>query len=313
MISAPSIAASITGTGRKSQRGYALLLVMFFAALLAASAMTVVPNILTEGRRQNEIEMIWRGKQYIRGIKLYNRKLGKYPTSLDDLTLPKTGAIRFMRAAYKDPMNREDGSWRLIYIGPAGQLIGSLKPPDATAPGAGGLGVAASAVAANSTGGVLSGGSSFNPGGSSTGNGFSNSSSFSSSSSFDKGFGSSTSSTTAAGLPGAPGATDPMLDPVPPSGDAPTIVGGNIAGVGSKINRHSILVYQKAKNYLLFEFVYNAAQEAANAIQQLNAPGSGALGTPIGGPTTNGPPLPGQPYTGQPPPTTPTQPPPQQQ
>ena len=34
-----------------------------------------------------------------------------------------------MRQAYKDPMNGEDGSWRLIYVGPAGQLIGSLKPP----------------------------------------------------------------------------------------------------------------------------------------------------------------------------------------
>ena len=26
-------------------------------------------------------------------------------------------------------MNKEDGSWRLIYVGPAGNLIGSLKPP----------------------------------------------------------------------------------------------------------------------------------------------------------------------------------------
>src|ERR1700738_2770691 len=34
-----------------------------------------------------------------------------------------------MRQAYKDPMNSGDGSWRLIYVGPSGQLIGSLKPP----------------------------------------------------------------------------------------------------------------------------------------------------------------------------------------
>src|SRR5262249_35199400 len=33
-----------------------------------------------------------------------------------------------MRQAYKDPMNSKDGEWRLIYVGPAGQLIGSLKP-----------------------------------------------------------------------------------------------------------------------------------------------------------------------------------------
>jgi hypothetical protein len=295
-------------TGFASQRGYALLLIMFFAALLAASAMTVVPNILTEGRRQNEIEMIWRGKQYIRGVKLYNRKLGKFPTSLDDLTLPKTGSIRFMRAAYKDPMNREDGSWRLIYIGPAGQLIGSLKPPDPTVPGAGGLGVAASTVASNSTGGVLSGGTALSPGASSSSSGFSGSfgsSSFgagsnNSSNSFNSSFGSS-SSTNPSGTPCTPGATpcvDPMLDPIAPSGDAPTIIGGNIVGVGSKINKHSIQVYEKAKNYLLFEFVWNPAKDAAAAIQQLNAPGSGGLGTPIGAPAT------GQaPGTTAPPPT----------
>ncbi|HEV2342195.1 MAG TPA: hypothetical protein VGS15_10400, partial [Candidatus Acidoferrales bacterium] len=29
--------------------------------------------------------------------------------------------------AYKDPMNRTDGSWRLIYVTPAGQLIGSVR------------------------------------------------------------------------------------------------------------------------------------------------------------------------------------------
>src|SRR5271169_4685935 len=116
-------------SARQAQRGYALLIILFSVALLAASAMTVLPNILTNGRREREQEMIWRGKQYARAVRLYNTKLGHFPTSLDDLTKPKTGSIHFMRQAYKDPMNKEDGSWRLIYVGPAGQLIGSLKPP----------------------------------------------------------------------------------------------------------------------------------------------------------------------------------------
>src|SRR5262249_31973322 len=64
----------------------------------------------------------------VRGIKMYYRKTGKFPTSLEDLTKPKIGQIRFMRQVYKDPMNAKDGEWRLIYVGPAGQLIGSLKP-----------------------------------------------------------------------------------------------------------------------------------------------------------------------------------------
>src|SRR5713226_10094185 len=135
---------------RGNQAGYALLLVLFLAALLLVSTMVAAPRILTEGKREKEQEMIWRGKQYVRGVKLYYRKMGRFPTSLDDLTKPKVGNLRFMRQAYKDPMNKDDGSWRLIYVGAAGQLIGSLKPPQqnlripqAASPGAPGNPVAA--------------------------------------------------------------------------------------------------------------------------------------------------------------------------
>ena len=44
---------------------------------------------------------------------------------LDDLTR-QTNGVRFLRHAYTDPMNKDDGSWRFIYVGPNGQLIGSL-------------------------------------------------------------------------------------------------------------------------------------------------------------------------------------------
>src|SRR5215472_15367058 len=113
---------------KHAQQGYALLLVVFMTTMLLILAFMVAPNIKTEGQREKEKEMIWRGKQYTRGVKLYYRKLGHFPTSIDDLTKPKIGSLRFMRQAYKDPMNAQDGSWRLIYVGPAGQLIGSLKP-----------------------------------------------------------------------------------------------------------------------------------------------------------------------------------------
>ena len=116
-------------SSRNKQGGYALLLVVFLLALLVVGTMSISLRVLTQGQREKEQEMIWRGKQYTRGIKLYYRKLGRFPNSMDDLVKPKVGNLRFMRQAYKDPMNKEDGSWRLIYVGPAGNLIGSLKPP----------------------------------------------------------------------------------------------------------------------------------------------------------------------------------------
>src|SRR5216683_2913128 len=134
--------------GKRNEHGYALLVVVFLTTVLLISTVSIAPNVLTEGRREKETEMIWRGKQYTRGVKLYYRKMGRFPTSLDDLTKPKLGSLRFMRQAYKDPMNKEDGSWRFIYVGAAGQLIGSLKPPQQNLriPQAGAIGTPASAL-----------------------------------------------------------------------------------------------------------------------------------------------------------------------
>src|SRR5882724_1907441 len=116
----------------RGQGGYALALMVFMLALIVVATAAVAPNIITNGRREKEEEMIWRGKQYVRGIRLFVRYYQthggttRFPTSMEDLTKNKVG-IRFMRQAYKDPVNKVDGSWRMIYVGPNGQLIGSLK------------------------------------------------------------------------------------------------------------------------------------------------------------------------------------------
>jgi hypothetical protein len=259
---------------RKNQGGYALLLVVFLTALLVVGTMSIGLRILTEGRREKEQEMIWRGQQYTRGIKLYYRKLGRFPTSMDDLTKPKIGNIRFMRQAYKDPMNKEDGSWRLIYVGPAGQLIGSLNPSlrnvqmPAAAGQPGGQGNATTAVGGQSG---ASGG--FGAAGSATpapANG--------------QGTTGSIPGTTGTGTaPQGPETTGTGTDPQAiPMGDTPTLVGGSIIGVGSKINQPSIIVFEKAHNYRLFEFIWDPSKDLGIAA----APGQ-QIGTPAGAPGQN--------------------------
>jgi hypothetical protein len=224
---------------RKKQGGYALLLVVFLMALLVVSTMSIGLRILTEGRREREQEMIWRGKQYTRGVKLYYQKLGRFPNSMDDLVKPKIGSLRFMRQAYKDPMNKEDGSWRLIYVGPAGNLIGSLKPPQGgiQMPAAGGQAGAAPGSSFGSfgsqpapTGGIAAPGSA--AAGSAAGPG--------------TGTGGTGTITGAQGTDTTGTGADSQAVP---TGDLPTIVGGNIIGIGSKINHPSVMVYEKAHNY----------------------------------------------------------------
>ena len=111
---------------RCGEAGYSLLMVVFLVATSLVVSAAVATNVLTQGRREREEETVWRGEQYERAIGLYFRKFGRYPTKIDDLT-KQTNGVRFLRQAYTEPMNREDGSWRFIYVGPNGQLIGSLR------------------------------------------------------------------------------------------------------------------------------------------------------------------------------------------
>ena len=115
-----------TPRGRSGEAGYTLLFAVFLAASMLIMLSVVALKVTTQGQREKEEEMIWRGHQYERGIQRYVQKFGRYPSKIDDM-VKATSGVRYMREAYKDPMNKEDGSWRFIYVTPAGQLIGSVR------------------------------------------------------------------------------------------------------------------------------------------------------------------------------------------
>lgn len=114
---------------RDTQRGYAIIMILFMAAVLLILLGTAMPRIVTQGQREKEEELIFRGQQYARGVRLYYRKYGRFPTELDDLVKVNNN-LRFLRKLYPDPMN-PDGKWRLIRVGPGGNLIGNIvdRPP----------------------------------------------------------------------------------------------------------------------------------------------------------------------------------------
>ncbi len=113
----------------RRQRGYALITILFMAAVLLVMLGAVVPRVLTQGRREKEEELIFRGEQYARAVRLYYRKYGRFPVELDDLVKVNNN-VRFLRKLYPDPMN-PDGHWRLIRVGPGGVLTGNVveRPP----------------------------------------------------------------------------------------------------------------------------------------------------------------------------------------
>ncbi len=238
----------LTKLERSNESGYALLLVMFFMALLVVSLAAVAPNSLSQGRREKEEEMIWRGKQYERGIKLFYLKNHRLPASIETLTNPNLGQ-RFMRKAYKDPMNAEDGSWRLIYLGSNGQLIGSTRPSVVFTLGVPGGGGPPSQNTPASSGLQIGSRSGFD-----SQNGGSSFGTRSISGSF---------TTQSTGTP--PQSTDNPPAPAPsPSSQGESgsqIFGGNIIGVGSKVNGNSMRWLNGAKNYQQFEFIWDLSKE----------------------------------------------------
>jgi hypothetical protein len=110
----------------QDQRGFIYLLALAAVMIMLASTLAILEVGATQARRNREEEMIWRGNQYKRAIRLYYHKTGKYPQTLDDLVkgLPQ---LHFLRQEYKDPTNKADGSWRFIYVNAAGAIIGSTK------------------------------------------------------------------------------------------------------------------------------------------------------------------------------------------
>ena len=239
----------------EGQRGYALLMVIFLVATLMIVAIGGSLSIRTEGQREKETELAWRGEQYVRAIRLFYKKNGRFPKTMDELTAYHTDQPRYIRQAYKDPMNTGDGSWKLIYVLPNGQLSGTVlhKQLQGAMPIGGPLG-------GNPAGGVTPAGST-------------------------SGIGQQPSSGIGSQQPAAPGQSASQTSSDSQTSDS-LVFGGSVIGVVSKVKKSSLRVYKDGKSYNEWEFYWDLTATGA-------LPGGVPAGTkPPTTPTT--PPTPGQ-------------------
>ncbi len=141
---------------QRGESGFALLLVFVMAAAIAVTLYIEVPRIAFESQRAKEQMAIDRGLQYKRAIQLFYRKYHLYPQTLDDLETARN--VRFLRHRYLDPLTGKD--WRLLHVGPAGQLTDSLVQPPAPLPGSStGSGLNSNFGSAQTSGSSQTGGS----------------------------------------------------------------------------------------------------------------------------------------------------------
>ena len=98
----------------------ALLVALAVMAVLMSVALPVWRH---DAQREKEEELIWRGQQYVRAIRLFQTKTSTMPTRVDDLVQQ-----RFLRKRYKDPITNDDFDWISAANPNPGGVQGSSQP-----------------------------------------------------------------------------------------------------------------------------------------------------------------------------------------
>ena len=275
----------------KGERGYALLMAMFVVATMLLIAAMATPNLLTQGRREKEQELVWRGGQYTRAIRLYYKKTGHYPQTIEELAKGDAAGVHYLRKSYKDPMSpgSAESNWRVIYVSASGQLTGSvhyhtLQEMAAAMGGSQFVGVGTGQANASGIAQVFGAqsdqtgaqsGVAAQRGGNPTGS--QSASGFGGGQGLQSGFGSSTQPVSAGKLEAVDG----------------PVMGAMAIGVASKVKKPSLRVYQGGQTYFDWEFIFNPLMTAGGVAQPTTPGVAGTPGAPGTSPADASAPQPG--------------------
>ena len=111
------------------EAGYTLVAVVMVVAIMAIMMAVAVQTVSFQMQREREAELIFRGQQYVEGIRLYRQKYGRYPMRMKELW---EADPRVLRQAWTDPITGSD-EWGVVFLGQEGQRVGGPGGP--TAPG----------------------------------------------------------------------------------------------------------------------------------------------------------------------------------
>jgi type II secretory pathway pseudopilin PulG len=244
-----------------AQRGYVLLTLLLMLAVMGIVGATMVTSLKFDIQRDREEEMIHRGVQYSRAIRLYYKKFGRYPATIENLE--NTNQMRFLRRRYKDPLTGKD--FKVLHFG-------EVKMGLAGVAGVGGAPIA--------------GASPIGPNGISTPNGASSPQNAAAQTPPKTDSSQSTDSTTDSQTVSSTSATDSDQS----SADQPvrTFGGMPIVGVASTSKAATIREFDKKKKYNEWSFVYDPSLDRGLLIKTPYQPQLQMFGN--GPQNVNGPP-----------------------
>ncbi len=92
--------------------GYAMAALLVAIAVMGVAMTVALPAWRQQTQREKEEELIFRGRQYVRAVQLFQRKYAAaYPPDVDLLV-----RLKFLRKKYTDPMVK-DGEFEILYQG----------------------------------------------------------------------------------------------------------------------------------------------------------------------------------------------------
>lgn len=280
-----------------AQRGYILIILILFVALLAIGLTAMAPVITQQIKRDREEELIHRGTQYSRAIKHYMKKFSRYPTRIEELE--NTNNIHFLRKRYKDPVTGKD--FKLLRMGDVQMSFG---------PGLAGATSAASLASGSAAGGnggnsspfggsgVFGGGPTGNNGpnagsvfGGGTGGAFGGNTNppaggiAGQASNNNPDAGSDANANQPTGSPGSPGGQGGFgqsLQKLPgfnqqgtgsQGNSNPVFGGGPVVGVASVSKDKTIRIFNKKEHYNEWQFIYDPSTDRGGLLTTPNQPG----------------------------------------
>jgi type II secretory pathway pseudopilin PulG len=102
-----------------SEAGYTLAMFVMVIAIMAIMMAAAVEIVSFQAQREKEAELIFRGQQYVEGIRLYRQKYGRYPMRMQELW---EADPKVLRKKWTDPITGSE-NWGVIFEGQEGREI----------------------------------------------------------------------------------------------------------------------------------------------------------------------------------------------
>lgn len=257
-----------TPSHRGRERGYVLLVLLLFVALLSIGSLAVIRSLEFQVKRDREEEMIHRGVQYSRAIKRFYKKFGRYPTRVEELE--NTNNLRFLRKRYKDPLNRDKATgkekdFKFLHLNDVAMSFNAAQP---------GI-TAVQDIAGQQAGapGALNSGPGFGGNGPSaiaqSQAGQQNQQAQPGAGQGDNGTPDQTSGDNNEGTPPPP---QPLSQQAGPNGAPQVFGGGAIVGVASLIKDKTIREFNKKNHYNQWQFIYDPSTDRGGLLMTPNQP-----------------------------------------